>query len=61
MNSCDIGLNLEHCLQLCRQVRKLQVRDSVREGMMCLPLGNLSDGLQSQERFKLSFALLGHT
>ncbi|XP_028622676.1 spectrin beta chain, non-erythrocytic 5 [Grammomys surdaster] len=28
VNSCDIGLNLEHCLQLCRQVRKLQVRDS---------------------------------
>lgn len=62
MNSCDTGLNLEHCLQLCRQVHKLQVRGSGREGMTCLPLGSLSDGLQRQMgRFKLSFALLGHT
>ncbi|XP_029391606.1 LOW QUALITY PROTEIN: spectrin beta chain, non-erythrocytic 5 [Mus pahari] len=25
VNSCDIGLNLDHCLQLCRQVHKLRV------------------------------------
>nr|XP_048315627.1 spectrin beta chain, non-erythrocytic 5 [Myodes glareolus] len=25
VNSNDVGLNLEHCLQLCRQVRRLQV------------------------------------
>ncbi|XP_076785650.1 spectrin beta chain, non-erythrocytic 5 isoform X3 [Arvicanthis niloticus] len=25
VNSCDTGLNLEHCLQLCKQVHKLQV------------------------------------
>ncbi|CAO2579267.1 Spectrin beta chain, non-erythrocytic 5, partial [Lemmus lemmus] len=25
MNSSDVGLNPEHCLQLCRQVRKFQV------------------------------------
>lgn len=33
MNSSDVGLNLEHCLQLCRQVRRLQVRGCAQEGL----------------------------
>ncbi|ERE70802.1 spectrin beta chain, brain 4-like protein [Cricetulus griseus] len=32
VNSGDTGLNLEHCLQLCKQFRKLQVRGCVQEG-----------------------------
>lgn len=59
MNSCDMGLNLEHCLQLCRQVGRLQVRDS-EGGDDVSPVGK-SDGLQSLERFRFSFALLGRT
>lgn len=41
MNSSDVGLNLEHCLQLCRQVHNLQVRGCAQEGLtQCLsPIG----------------------
>lgn len=51
MNICDTGLDLEHCLQLCRQVRRLQVGGSVRERWPYrLPLGNPSEGLQNPEK-----------
>lgn len=51
MNSSDVGLNREHCLQLCRQVRKLQVRGCAQEELTWyLPLGNLSGGLQNPEK-----------
>lgn len=51
MNSSDMGLNREHCLQLCRRVRKLQVRGCAQEGLTrYLPLGNLSGGLQNPEK-----------
>lgn len=51
VNSGDTGLNLEHCLQLCKQFRKLQVRGCVQEGLtQCLSLGDLSDELQNPEK-----------
>lgn len=51
VNSCDIGLNLEHCLQLCRQVRRLQVTvdDAHIKGIKNLSLQLKNQGPEESE------------
>lgn len=62
MNSVDMGLSLEHCLQLCREAHRLQVRGCAREGWHRISHWEICPvDSRIQRRPKLSFALLGHT